>query len=248
MVKHGHLDVPVIGVAKAGWTLDQLRARARESIANHGDFDESAFGRLSGLLRYVDGDYNNPATFDEICIALAGARRAAHYLAIPPALFGTVVQQLGRLGCGQSGRVIVEKPFGTDLASARELNRILHSVFPERNDHQQQNSTAIFEDNLWEWRNKTCAAAIMQSPPAVRNWLEPRSSQIAGVVKVQCPFPEVVRPVLDLRSEDPTSRCLQCDDISIRSAVLSWSAKAVGIVKRNVVPLPGVLSTQIRPP
>jgi glucose-6-phosphate 1-dehydrogenase len=131
MVKHGHLDVPVIGVAKAGWTLDQLRARARESIANHGDFDESAFGRLSGLLRYVDGDYNNPVTFDQICTALAGARRAAHYLAIPPALFGTVVQQLGRLGCGQSGRVIVEKPFGTDLASARELNRILHSVFPE---------------------------------------------------------------------------------------------------------------------
>jgi glucose-6-phosphate 1-dehydrogenase len=131
MVKHGHLDVPVIGVAKAGWTLDQLRARARDSIDNHHDFDESAFGRLSGLLRYVDGDYNDPATFDAICAALAGARRAAHYLAIPPALFGTVVRQLGRLGCGQGGRVIVEKPFGTDLASAEELNRILHAVFPE---------------------------------------------------------------------------------------------------------------------
>jgi glucose-6-phosphate 1-dehydrogenase len=131
MVKHGHLDVPVIGVAKAGWTLDQLRARARDSIDNHHDFDESAFGRLSGLLRYVDGDYNDPATFDAICAALAGARRAAHYLAIPPALFGTVVRQLGRLGCGQGGRVIVEKPFGTDLASAQELNRILHAVFPE---------------------------------------------------------------------------------------------------------------------
>ena len=131
MVKHGHLDVPVIGVAKADWTLDQLRARARESIVKHGDFDESAFGQLSGLLRYVDGDYNDPATFDEICVALAGARRAAHYLAIPPALFGTVVEQLGRVGCGHGNRVIVEKPFGTDLASARELNRILHSVFPE---------------------------------------------------------------------------------------------------------------------
>jgi glucose-6-phosphate 1-dehydrogenase len=131
MVKHGHLDVPVIGVAKAGWTLDQLRARARDSIDNHHDFDESAFSRLSGLLRYVDGDYNDPATFDAICAALAGARRAAHYLAIPPALFGTVVRQLGRLGCGQGGRVIVEKPFGTDLASAEELNRILHAVFPE---------------------------------------------------------------------------------------------------------------------
>lgn len=131
MVKHGRLDVPVIGVAKAGWTLDQLRARARDSIVNHHDFDESAFTQLSGLLRYVDGDYNDPATFDAICAALAGARRAAHYLAIPPTLFGTVVRQLGRLGCGQGGRVIVEKPFGTNLASARDLNRILHSVFPE---------------------------------------------------------------------------------------------------------------------
>ena len=131
MVKHGHLDVPVIGVAKAGWTLDQLRARARDSIVNHHDFEESAFNQLSGLLRYVDGDYNDPATFDAICAALAGARRPAHYLAIPPALFGTVVRQLGRSGCGQGGRVIVEKPFGTDLASARELNQILHSVFPE---------------------------------------------------------------------------------------------------------------------
>ena len=131
MVKHGHLDVPVIGVANAGWTLDQLRARARDSIVDHHVFDESAFGRLSGLLRYVDGDYSDPATFDAMCAALGGARRAAHYLAIPPALFGTVVRQLGRLGCGQGGRVIVEKPFGTDLASARELNRILHSVFPE---------------------------------------------------------------------------------------------------------------------
>ena len=131
MVKDGHLDVPVIGVAKAGWTLDQLRARARDSVVNRHDFDESAFGELSRLLRYVDGDYNDPATFDAMYATLAGAQRAAHYLAIPPALFGTVVRQLGRLGCGQGGRVILEKPFGTDLVSARELNAILHAVFPE---------------------------------------------------------------------------------------------------------------------
>jgi glucose-6-phosphate 1-dehydrogenase len=131
MVKHGHLDVPVIGVANAGWTLDQLRARARDSIVTHHVFDESAFSRLSALLRYVDGDYNDPATFDAICVALAGAKRPAHYLAIPPVLFGTVVSQLGRLSCGRGGRLILEKPFGTDLASARELNRILHSLFPE---------------------------------------------------------------------------------------------------------------------
>src|SRR5262249_47260967 len=97
MVKHDHLDVPVIGVAKAGWTLDQLRARAHDSIVNHHDFDESSFAQLSGLLRYVDGDYNDPATFDAVRAALAGARRPAHYLAIPPALFETVVRQLGRL-------------------------------------------------------------------------------------------------------------------------------------------------------
>jgi glucose-6-phosphate 1-dehydrogenase len=131
MVKRRQLDVPIIGVANAGWTLDQLRARARDSIVNHLDFDEAAFDQLSGLLRYVDGDYNNPATFDAIRVALAGAERPAHYLAIPPTLFGTVVRQLGRLGYGDGGRVIVEKPFGTDLASARELNGILHSVFPE---------------------------------------------------------------------------------------------------------------------
>src|SRR5215831_12070835 len=125
MVKHGHLDVPVIGVAKAGWTLEQLRARARDSIVNHHDFDESAFAQLSGLLRYVDGDYNDPGTFDAVCAALAGARRPAHYLAIPPALFGTVVRQLGRVGGGQGARVVLEKPFGRDLSSARELNRIL---------------------------------------------------------------------------------------------------------------------------
>src|SRR5215467_6234800 len=107
MVKHRHLDVPIIGVAKAGWTLDQLRARARDSIANHLDFDEAAFSQLSRLLRYVDGDYNDSATFDAIVAALAGAQRAAHYLAIPPALFATVVRQLGRLGGGQGARVIV---------------------------------------------------------------------------------------------------------------------------------------------
>ena len=131
MVKHGHLDVPVIGVAKAGWTLDQLRARARDSIVTHADFDQSAFDKLSSLLRYVDGDYTDPATFDALRTALSGTSRPAHYLAIPPALFGTVVRQLGRLGCGHGARVVVEKPFGTDLASAQELNRILHSVFPE---------------------------------------------------------------------------------------------------------------------
>jgi glucose-6-phosphate 1-dehydrogenase len=133
MLKRGHLDVPVIGVAKAGWTLEQLRARARDSLEKHGGLDESAFDKLSGLLRYVDGDYADAATFEAIRKQLGSAQRPAHYLAIPPLLFGTVVEQLAKADCTSGARVIVEKPFGHDLASAHELNRILLARFDE--DH-----------------------------------------------------------------------------------------------------------------
>jgi glucose-6-phosphate 1-dehydrogenase len=136
MVKRGHLNVPVVGVAKAGWNLEQLRARAHDSLEKHGGVDSAAFQKLSGLLRYVDGDYQDPATFQALRKELGGAERPAHYLAIPPAMFETVVEQLAKSGCAtecgcDQARVIVEKPFGHDLESARELNRILHSVFPE---------------------------------------------------------------------------------------------------------------------
>jgi len=131
MAKRGHLNVPVIGVAKAGWHLDQLRARARDSLEHYGGVDAAAFDRLCGLLRYVDGDYNDPATFQAIRAALGAAQRPAHYLAIPPMLFGLVVEQLARADCTSNARVIIEKPFGTDLASARALNRILYGTFPE---------------------------------------------------------------------------------------------------------------------
>jgi glucose-6-phosphate 1-dehydrogenase len=132
MLKRGHLTVPVIGVAKAGWNLDQLRARAKDSLEKHGGLDVAAFDKLSRLLRYVDGEYKDPATFQAIGKELGSAQRPAHYLAIPPVLFGTVVEQLGKAGCAQQGtRVVVEKPFGTDLASARELNRILLGTFDE---------------------------------------------------------------------------------------------------------------------
>src|SRR5207247_8726945 len=125
MVKRGHLAVPVIGVAKAGWSLDQLKARARDSLEKHGGLDPAAFATLSGLLRYVDGDYKDPATFQAIRKELGSARRPAHYPAIPPVLFELVVEQLVKAGCTKGGRVIVEKPFGHDVASARELNRVL---------------------------------------------------------------------------------------------------------------------------
>ena len=131
MVKRGHLNVPVIGVAKAGWNLDQLKARAHDSLAQHGGIDPEAFKKLSGLLRYVDGDYADPATFQALHKELNGAQRPAFYLAIPPLLFETVVEQLGKSGSAKNARIIVEKPFGHDLASAQELNRTLHQVFPE---------------------------------------------------------------------------------------------------------------------
>jgi glucose-6-phosphate 1-dehydrogenase len=131
MLKRGHLDVPVIGVAKAGWNLDQLKARARDSLEKHGGVDAAVFDKLSGLLRYVDGDYADPATFQAIRKQLGSAQRPAHYLAIPPAAFGLVVDQLARADCANGARVIVEKPFGRDLASAQELNRILHGTFDE---------------------------------------------------------------------------------------------------------------------
>jgi glucose-6-phosphate 1-dehydrogenase len=131
MVKRGHLGVPVIGVAKAGWTLEQLKARARDSVEHHGGLDPAAFDRLAGLLRYVDGDYADPATFTALRRELGAAEHPTHYLAIPPALFGLVVEQLGKSGCAKGARVIVEKPFGRDLASAQALNRILLQTFDE---------------------------------------------------------------------------------------------------------------------
>jgi glucose-6-phosphate 1-dehydrogenase len=132
MIRRGTLGVPVIGVAKSGWTVEQLRARARDSLKEHGGgVDEAAFTTLVQSLRYVDGDYQDPATFDLLHKALGSATRPTHYLAIPPSLFGTVVEALGRSGNAQNARLIIEKPFGHDLASAQALNATLHAVFPE---------------------------------------------------------------------------------------------------------------------
>ena len=132
LVKKGRLRVPIIGVAKAGWNLEQLRARARDSLEKFGGgVDEPAFAKLSGLLRYVDGDYEDPGTFGQLREALGHAARPLHYLAIPPSVFGTVVNELHRSGSAKGARVVVEKPFGRDLVSALALNRTLLAVFPE---------------------------------------------------------------------------------------------------------------------
>jgi glucose-6-phosphate 1-dehydrogenase len=132
MVRRGTLRVPVIGVARANWTIEQLRERARASLTEFGGgVDEAAFAKLVELLRYVSGDYADPATFERLHAALGDARRPVHYLAIPPSVFPTVIEALGRSGRAQEARVIVEKPFGHDLRTARELNRTLHRIFPE---------------------------------------------------------------------------------------------------------------------
>jgi glucose-6-phosphate 1-dehydrogenase len=132
MARRGRLEFPVIGVAKSGWNLDQLRARARESIEKHGGgVNDEAFARLLERLGYIDSDYQDPATYKALLKAMGGAQHPAHYLAIPPSLFATVIKELGSSGCARDGRVILEKPFGHDLPSAQALNVTLHSVFEE---------------------------------------------------------------------------------------------------------------------
>jgi glucose-6-phosphate 1-dehydrogenase len=131
LIRDEGLNVPIIGVAKSGWSLDQFRARAKDSLEKHGGVDQNAFKKLIELLRYVDGDYADAGTFAKVRQELGAAKQPLHYLAIPPSLFGTVAQGLAKSGCGDNARVVVEKPFGHDLASALELNRTLHQYFPE---------------------------------------------------------------------------------------------------------------------
>jgi glucose-6-phosphate 1-dehydrogenase len=131
MAKRGKLDFPVIGVAKSGWNRDQLVDRALKSVTEYGGFDEKAFAILEKRLDYVDGDYGDPATFLKLKTALGDSKRPAHYLAIPPSMFPTVTEQLEKGGSHTNARIIVEKPFGRDLASAKALNETLHKVFDE---------------------------------------------------------------------------------------------------------------------
>jgi glucose-6-phosphate 1-dehydrogenase len=133
LVRRGRVDFKVVGVAKSGWTRDQLIERAKASVTEYGGLDPEAFPKLAALLQYVDGDYNDPDTFKRLRAELDHAQRPAHYLAIPPSMFPTVVKQLQAVGVTANARVIVEKPFGRDLASARALNATLHEVLAEEN-------------------------------------------------------------------------------------------------------------------
>ena len=131
MFRRGRFDMPIIGMAIDDWTIDQLRDRARKSLEEHGGVDAEAFPKLSARLQYVSGDYSDEAMFARLRKVLGNAQNPLHYLAIPPSAFETVAQGLSRSGCAKNARIIVEKPFGRDLASAEELNRTLHRFFPE---------------------------------------------------------------------------------------------------------------------
>ena len=172
MAKRGALRFPVVGVAASPWTLQQLRRRVTDGIREAGAIDDRpSLRHLMSLLQYVSGDYNDPATFTAIKQRLGGARRPAHYLAIPPSLFATVIQGLGAAGLANGARVIVEKPFGRDLASARALNRVAQSVFPEdsifRIDHYLGKEAIMnilyfrfansFLEPIW---NRNCVASV----------------------------------------------------------------------------------------
>ena len=133
MVKAGALDVPVVGVSRGGWSLERLKARARESVEKHGGgADPEAFPKLASLLRYVEGEYASAETFGKLRRTLGDARRPLHYMAIPPDLFEVVIPHLSATGCHGGARVVLEKPFGSDLASAKRLNEILHRCFSEK--------------------------------------------------------------------------------------------------------------------
>jgi glucose-6-phosphate 1-dehydrogenase len=131
LVRDEGLDMPIIGVAHSGWNDDQLKARAKDSLEKHGGVDAKAFEKLCALLRYVDGDYNDAKTFQELRKQLGDAKQPLHYLAIPPSLFATVAKGLAESGCAENAHVVVEKPFGHDLASAKELDKVVKQYFPE---------------------------------------------------------------------------------------------------------------------
>ena len=194
LVAEEGIDVPIVGVAKAGWTVEQLRARAKESVESHGSFDAAALARLTALMRYVDGDYNDPKTFSALKQALGSAKRPVHYLAIPPSLFGVVCSALAESGLNVDARLVVEKPFGHDRESARRSTGHCSSIFPRR---RSSASTTIWARSRFRTsstrgsqirRSSRCGTATMSAASRSR-WRNPLASRTAGASTTQpAPF------------------------------------------------------------